>query len=249
MEKIDLEKYKSAWKKDPPVFEHRLSEKEISGFLRSNSKDLLDQYKRTLVFDLIIKAILFLGICGLAVLELRSATRGFTWYLIAFLAFLTLAGIFFQFQVWKKIPQQGADQEPVVDKLKKYIDFFYRHYVGSIYVGATSSTLFFLVGSFYYFFNKYQEIPPLHLDDFIVFGVGILLSFGLSLGVQLKFNQLKIKQLEDCLDDTGEVTLDEAHLRTIQTSRKKTVLIFGIAMVLGLLLLLFFWFKIGGKLN
>lgn len=236
MNDINLEKYRSAWKYESSFEEKKLSAEEISGFLRSSSKSILENFRRGLVFDIIIKMALLISF---VILTVAAPSQVFINYKSVILIIIIISGLFWQFKVLRKISYYRDRSSNAINRLRDYISYYHKYYFSSIYVGALSSPLFFLVGSMYYLFNKYKGIPRFETDDFIVLSLGVILSFGLSLFVQIKQNNLRIKQLEKCLIEAKEETIDEISIQKYNKSHTWTAVIFGIALITGLILLLF----------
>jgi len=150
-----------------------------------------------------------------------------------------VTGLVWQIYVRSKIPYFRTEGQSVEEKLVDYIGFYYKYYMSSIYVGAFSATLLFLIGSMIYLLGKYQEIPQFHTDDYIVMSTGVLLSYGLSFIVQLKYSNFRIKQLEKSLYEIEENSINESSIKEHFINRKIISLIFGIALIVGLILFLF----------
>lgn len=233
MEPVDIEKYRSAWKNERSFDEKKLSSNEIAAFLKASSKSIVAFFRKGLLFDIILKTALLVSLFILIFLMSNQ---------ILFLLFLSIIGalsLMWQIVVLRKLSYSETKLPSVIDKLRDYIDFYYRYYVSSIYVGALSASLFFLIGSIYYFYFKYKDIPTFETDDFIVMSIGILLSYGLSAIVGLKYNTFIIKQLEKCVKEIEENTINKARIKMQYTTRKKIILILGIAIITGLIFLLF----------
>ncbi|MCS5491126.1 hypothetical protein [Algoriphagus limi] len=237
MEPIDLEKYKAAWKRDPYFQEQKLSEKEITQFVKSSSKNIRAQFKSALILDIILKSILILAVLFLFISPIGSNPLP----LLIFLVIL-IGGMIIQFRVLKKLPFLDSELK-AVESLKASIEFYYQEYLKTLYVSASTSTMVFLIGSYFYLLHKYGQVPAFEWDDYVVFGIGILLSFGISFFSQRKFNQFKINQLEECLNDAGEIEVDESYIQNHRSDRKMHLLIFGIVFILGLALFLYLIFK------
>ncbi|TFV95558.1 hypothetical protein E4S40_04895 [Algoriphagus kandeliae] len=238
MEPIDLEKYREAWKKDSYLQEKKLSEQEITQFVRSSSKNIKTQFRSALILDIILKSLLVLAVFFLLLTQIKS---GIPMTLLLFQVIL-IGGMFIQFRALKKLSMVESGFQ-IVESLKTVIEFYHREYLKTMYVSASTSTMVFLVGSYFYLINKYGEVPAFDWDDYLVFGVGVLLSFGISFFSQKKFNQFKINQLEECLNDAGELAVNESYIRNYQTDRKMYLLIFGIVLILGLAFFLYLIFK------
>ena len=241
MSNVDLENYKNAWKNERSFDERKLSENEISMFMQSSSRSIVTLFRKGLLFDIFFKIVLLISLVFLFFLMQGQSAWRFT---VVFQIILILAGIFWQKHILHKIPDQSEKGSSAFDKLRIYIDFYYRYYIVSIYIGALSSSFFFLIGSIYYLHYKYLEIPQLQIDDFVVCGLGLVFSFGISAFFQLKQNKFHIKQLEESLREIEENTINELSIEKYKTNRIKNMAIIGIAMIIGVILFLYLIFRL-----
>lgn len=240
MNGINLEKYKRAWKNERSFYEKSLSENQISKFMQSSSKSVVMLFRKGLLFDIFFKIALIVSLVLLFFL-LQGQN---TWKLIVvFQALLVLAGIFRQKYILQKIPARLENAQNALYKLHEYIDFYYRYYINSIYIGALSVTFFFLTGSIYYLHFKYLEIPRFQIDDFIVFGIGSVLCFGLSAFSQLHQNKFHINQLEDSLKELEENTITEQYIEALKNRKIRNHILIGLIFILGLLLFFYLIFS------
>lgn len=235
MENLDLNKYQLAWKDEKSFQAEKLSEIEIQNFMKSASK-IVAQYKRSLIFDIVFKSILLISFIVLIVLLKNQSIATLT---NLFFIFIAAFGIIWQTNVYKRVDKISITKEHLKDLLRAYIDFYNGLYVKSIFVNALSSTLFFLSGSLFYLYFKYEQIPTFELDDFIVLIIGIILSYGVSAFAQIKQNEYQIKQLESCLVEIEENTINASSIKKYKTTRIINIITIGIALILGVILFLF----------
>jgi hypothetical protein len=234
---IDLNKYQLAWKKGNTFQAEGLSESEILKFIKSASK-IEGQYKRALVFDIVLKSILIIAIFILSY-KFKQQTEP----LVTVLVLLPVAvfGILWQLHAYKQIEKISANDFNLKQLLESYISFFNSKYVTSLFVNALSSTLFFLIGSMFYMHIKYGEIPPLDLDDIIVIIIGIIASYGFSAAVHIMQNNYQIKQLETCLEQIEEDNINALNLDTYKKNRIVNIVVNGIALITGIVA---FWYLV-----
>jgi len=240
MENLDLNKYQLAWKNEKSFQAEKLSEIEIQNFMKSASK-IVAQYKRSLVFDIVFKSILLISFLVLIFLLKNQSIAILT---NSFFVFIATIGIIWQTKVSKRADKISVTKEHLKDLLRAYIDFYNGLYVKSIFVNALSSTLFFLNGSLFYLYFKYEHIPTFELDDFIVLTVGIILSYGVSAFAQIKQNEYQIKQLESCLVEIEENTINASSIKKYRTNRIKNIVTIGIALIIGVIIFLYLIFGI-----
>jgi len=240
MKNIDLEKYKLAWKNEPGFNSHKLSDEDIRKFLQANSKNINRLFKTGLSFDIVLKSLLAISFIVLIVLFANQST---VTIVNALLIVLTLGGIMYQIGTFRKVPGNDHPPESIRTSLKVKTDFYNKHYIKSLLVGALSNSLFFLSGIMYYFYFKYNEIRPLEVDDYLVFGGAVILGFAIGAFIQIKQHNFQIGQLESCLKDIDEDTLSEYNIKEYRNQRTKNILIASISVILGLLLLSYLLFR------
>ena len=110
-------------------------------------------------------------------------------------------------------------------------------------VSALSSTFVFLIGSLYYLYFKYGKIPPVAWDDLLVLGVGLVLSFAISAVAQVRQGNFQIRQLEERVEEIEAQTISTGSLAQQRRERRRNLILIGIALVVGLFLLLCFLFQ------
>jgi len=240
MTNIDLEKYKTAWKNERSFDEKTLSEREVQRFMQSASKHIATLFKKGLVFDIVFKLVLLVSFVVLTFL-VRNQPSGI--FVVTFFILIIVAGIVWQLSVFKKIPNRNGSSQNLRGLLLNYLDFYNKSYIGAIFVGALSSTLLFLGGSLFYLIFKYHNIPHFQTDDYIVLGIGLVLSFGLSAFAQIKQNNFHINQLDEILKDLEEHKITEYSIKRYRNKRLRNIILIGIALIVGILLLLFLTFK------
>lgn len=238
MEDLDLYKYQLAWKKEKSFQVEKISEIEIQNFMKSTSR-IMGQYKRSLLFDIGFKGILLISFL---VLFFLLKNQPIAILAITLFIFIAVLGIIWQSKVYKRADKISVKKEHLKDLLKAYFDFYTGQYIKSIFVNALSSTLFFVSGSMFYLLFKYEQIPIFELDDFIVLAIGIIFSYGVSAFAQIKQNDYQINQLESCLVEIEENTINASSIKKYKTNRIKNIIAIGIALITGVIIFLYLIF-------
>ncbi len=239
MKAPDIDSLKSAWKKEQGFETRRLSESDIEKLLHRKSRDISQLFKKGLVFDLVLKSLIGFSLIGIIILF-----TGNPYLLISMLAVLAIIlwTIWYQVKIYRKIPSTGT--EPVIrTSLEQRIQFYHKHFIKSLYIGALSNSLFFISGSLYYFYFKYGEIRPLDLTDYLVFGTGITIAFVLGAWVNISQHNFQMKQLESCLQEIDENALTELTMKDRRNKKIRLFIIVLLALISGLLLLAYFIFR------
>jgi len=236
METFDLEKYRKAWKNETGISTEKLTSHDIQKLLKGSSTSLDQFFSKGLIFDIALKATLLLAIFGLFIIiqdwELFN-------YVDLISTIILLLGLGWQINVLRRIPRVSSGRLKVVENLRERIAFYYSDYMISIYIAALSATLVFIVGSNHYLRIKYHEIPQIKIDDFIVMSLGILLSYGFSAFIQLKYSRFRIRQLEQILQEIEEDTINKAGIIGQRSRQRNLTILFGVSVVTGLIILFY----------
>lgn len=241
MTTVDLEKYRSAWKEEQSFNTRKLSDAEIHKFIQSASKSLMGLFRKGLIFDIGFKLILFASFLVIIFLNPNQLSSVFISLL---LILITTSGIIWQIKVYQKIPDGNRAKPNLIGITRIYIDFYYKYFIYSIFVNALSSSLLFLSGSLLYLYFKYHEIPSFQLDDYIVLGIGLALSYGLSVVFQLKHNNNHIKRLEKSLIEIEDNTITKDSIRKYRNKKVKNIVTISLFLFTGLVLLILLIFKL-----
>jgi hypothetical protein len=239
MKSIDLDSIKAAWKNESSFEDHRLSELDIENFLSSKSKDISQLFRKGLIFDIVLKSVI--GVSLIGIFFLLRANQSII--LVSSILMLILWAIRYQWLMIARIPKTSTSDPVIRASLENKIKFYRQHFIKSLYVGALSNSLFILSGMLYYFYFKYGEIRPFAWDDYLVFGVTIIIGFALGAYVQITQHSFQVKQLENCLQDIDEDAMTTLTLRDQRDKKRRLILIILLALVCGLLLLAFFIFR------
>jgi hypothetical protein len=237
MEDINLDKYKSAWKAEQSFDEEKLSRERIMAFMGSASKSISGLFRKSLIFDIIIKSLLAFSSGGLLLLY---SDQGRLLPVIAATVLLVIICIVLQVRTYRRIPGAKDSGQNTRALLHSFVDFYSRSFVPSLITASLTGPLILVVGSLYYFFFKYGTVPPLELADHLVFGTFILISFLLSAFVQVKNFNFHIGQLKESLSEIEQDTLTDNRLRYYRKVKNRNMIIYSIILLAGLLLLILF---------
>lgn len=240
MKSIDLDTIKAAWKNEKSFEDQRLSEADIENFLGRKSRDISRLFRKGLLFDIVMKSVIGLSLLG--ILFLFRGNQSILLMISVVLLFTTWT-IFYQWRKIGRIPESGGPDPVIRTSLENKVNYYYQHYIKSIYVGALSNSLFVLSGMLYYFYFKYGEIRPFQWDDYLVFALVLLLSFVIGAVAQVKQHNFQVKQLESCLQEIDEESISALTIRDQRNKKRRMTLLFVLALLCGLVLLAFLIFN------
>jgi len=235
MTEINLDQYKESWKKDNEkrTLGKRISEDDIRSYLSMKTKDITVLYQKGLWFDIVLKSILIFSF-GFLIWIFKS--QAYMLIINLALIILTIYLIILQRKYFGKIPKAHNTDDNLKNVLKRKIDFFNQTYIKALYVGAATNPLLILSGMMFYMYFKYGEIRPFEIDDYIVLGGMILISYFFALLIQVKQFRFHINQLETCLQEFSQDTLDELSIKRQRNQRMRIWLVSVILVVFGVLL-------------
>ena len=236
MSNIDLEKYKSAWKEEKSLNKETLTDSEIKNYLMKRSKGLIGSFKTVLVIDIVLKVILGASFVVLIFLfPLKVEILGLCIASIILLIYMLWLNIV----TYRKIPGQKEYSGDIMYFLKSRIEFYRTKFYKSIYVFALSNPFIFISGMLFYFYFKYGGMRTLQIDDVIVFSLICIAGFIIGAFSQVKQYNFQIGQMEECLKELKEDGINEFTIRKQKKQKRTLFMIFTIALILGLVLLVF----------
>lgn len=235
MKTIDLDSIKAAWKQENSFEIKRLSEADIQLFIGKKSKDISQLFRKGLIFDIVLKSLIGLSLTGILFLfrEKKSII------LVSSVLLLLLWAIRYQWIMLSRVPKDSNADPVIRASLERKIKFYRQYFIKSLYAGALSNSLLVLSGILYYFYFKYGEIRPFTWDDYLVFGTTMIIAFALGAYAQIKQHNFQVNQLEECLREIDEEAMTTLTLRQQRNKKRIRILIYGLAIICGLLLLAF----------
>ncbi|MEZ5019972.1 MAG: hypothetical protein R2756_07585 [Bacteroidales bacterium] len=242
MEEINLDKYKSAWKAEHSFEEEKLSRDRIMAFMSSASKSIGGLFRKSLIFDMIVKSILAFSSGALMVLY---SDQNRMLPVLALLILLVISTALMQARIYRKIPGGRDSAQSARELLHSYISFYSRSFVPSLITASLTGPLVFVIGALSYFFFKFGTIRPLEFDDFLVFGSIIVISFLLSAFVQIRHFSFHIGQLKESLAEIENETLTESRLRYYYKLKYRNLVIYSIILIAGFLIFFLFLLQAG----
>ena len=242
MKEIDLDKLKSAWKTEQSFDDEKLSRERITAFMSSASKSIEGLFRRSLIFDITVKALLAFSSGALMVLY---SDQGRVLPVLALLIVLVVSSVILQIRIYLRIPSVKDSGKNARSLLHSYISFYSRSFIPSLITASLTGPLVFVIGSLFYSFLKYGTIGPLEFVDFLVLGSMVAISFLLGAFAHIKNFNFHIGQLKDSLAEIEQDTLTESRLNYYKKNKYRNLIIYSIILVVGLLLFLLLLLKAG----
>lgn len=194
MTKIDLEHYRKAWRSEKTFEEARIASEQMKSYIQGSSGHLFAQVVRSLYFDLTLKGLMM---AGFVYLLLAPASGWIPAFIPASLAMLCFAALLWQLIAIRKSPGHKAFSGSTSRMLNEVETYFRDFYSISTVMTALSASLFFALGSIFYFQSKYSSYPAFAWDDWVVFGGGFILAFAFSFLIHWNFARAKFKNIRE----------------------------------------------------
>ena len=233
----EFEKYRLAWKNEEAFERQTFAEPQVRHFMHAQSQGMEQGYRRALLFDMALKALLFISLVPLIFWFDSSLVNGWCLILFAILAY----GMYSQYRSYELITNEPGIEGTALDWLESQMRYYHRYFHRSILVSALSSAIVYLSGSFYYYRWKYQGLPDFALDDVVVLAVGALLAFGVSAFAQITQGDHQIGQLQNALTELMDGVDTQNVITRFKQSKARSTLIISLLLSagVGLLFLLY----------
>ncbi|MBN1352923.1 hypothetical protein JXJ21_26270 [candidate division KSB1 bacterium] len=235
---MNLDNYISAWKQQYQKLPRHatLTEREIMTFIEQQSTGITASFRKGILVDFYLKSFLMLASFFLIFLFKEDLT---VMGVNGLLASITGLLLFFQYKFYRDVAATENTTAGLREVLKTKIDYFNKEYIKAIYIAAVSNPLLVTAGLMYYFYFKYGRIRPLDPEDVVVLGTMILLSFFIAAFAHVKQYRFQIRQLERCLHDLDEDSLNELTVESVKRQRLRILIFAIIALVCGILVFLY----------
>jgi hypothetical protein len=233
MENDELENYRQAWSKEKTFDRNILSDQEVRHYLGKRSNSLINSFRISLLFDMILKGILGASTLVLVLLYLNSTGVLFTCLVLIGVIFYLLSQ---QVRIYGKIPGQGEFGSDLKSFLKMEIEFYRTVYFRSIYLAALSNPLIVVIGALFYYYFRHSGIISLQFVDYLVTLLICVAGFAIAAIVQSRQFNFQVGQLEKSLDELDTDGLDVRVLKKQRKRQKLMFTLFLLILILGLLL-------------
>lgn len=239
MENKEFERFSKAWSANNSKSSSQkvYSEKEITDIKMKNSLDFSRSINKSIVFDYVLKSILIAGMLLLIwVFKSEIPLLLILIGLIGFSVFLLNREANIRAELLKL--ENYSKELSVI--LKSKIRFYGVHFPALKLMLAFTNSLLVWVGSMFYFYAKYGYYRIDDIIDVLVTFLIVSLAFGISyfaLSYQFK---LSILDLEESLMNLDDLDAASINIHEQQRRKKKFNKVLTIAIIAGLVLLLFF---------
>jgi hypothetical protein len=234
MDNNELEKYRLAWSKEKTFDRNILSDQEVRHYLGKRSKSLINSFRISLLFDIILKVILGISALVLIFLYLHSTGVLLTCLILVSTIFYLLSR---QVRIYGKIPGQKEYSADLKSFLKREIEFYRTIYFKTIYLAALSNPLIVVIGALFYYYIRYSGTISLQIIDYLVIGLICVAGFIMGAFVQSRQFDFQVGQLEKCLDEFDTGGLDIRILKEQKKKQRMLFFVFLMILILGLVLM------------
>lgn len=235
MKESSWNRLKSSWNSEQKFQNRKLSQTEIQEYIESKSSEYSQIVTRTLLFDVVLKTILFLSLLGIILITPFDSSIRIVAEMSSIFIILLLIQLI---KLKNQIPNENHTDLNLFAKLEQWIYFFDQLQSKFLIIVSLSSPLLFVAGNLWYYDFKYEGIPNLDIDDIFVLGGFLLISYGFSFFSY--FNQLNRMELDikQTYEEAKSDEIDTAFLHATQSKKRWRQLLLGLLVLLGLLSLL-----------
>lgn len=199
-----------------------LSMEEINILQKKKSGDINQALKKDFWFDIVFKAI----IAGAFFYTISIYAGNLTVVLFSSAMIAILAGsalyLYKQTRRLKEMDQVGAELYRV---LKDKLTYFKTAYRQAVRMLSLSSPMTVMAAILIYFHSKYNGFRPMEMEDWLVFGTIVLISYMLSYTVLNIRHRQYIRELEAYLGEIDENTLESIKRNEKRAKRFQMILI------------------------
>ena len=216
--------------------QQQLNKEKMETLLSKTSTEYTSGIKRLLKADAIFKVILIFGFIVVAAFNLANL------FVLAINLVCIIIGALTIKEERKLI--EGIDNlQEFKGNIRNYIENDLKYFKSNIFkypfVLSMSVFLFYVLGSLIYHGIKYETIRPIDdLQDGIVLISFLLFSVIFSFAVYFPYFTSRINYLKKLLNDIDQDELIVDHIDNQKVKKRKSVVIFSILILLGVLLLI-----------
>jgi len=242
MENNGFDRFSEAWIKRTSTGDSQkiYSENDIKNIKMKTSKSFSKSVKTSIVFDLVFKGLLIVGMILLAWFYRTNPV-----VLIAIVLLIGLSALFIKKEngIQKSLHKIDDYSKEVSEVIKMKLAFYKQSFTPLKLMMAYTNALFVWVGSMFYFYLKYGYYKMEDFGDLFVTTLMVMLAFSISyfaLTWQIKNG---VMELEESLNDLNEEQADLLHMQLHRKRKQKIVMAVMAAIgifLLSVLLIIYF---------
>lgn len=237
---MDLDHLKQTWNSINKEQSPNYSMDEIDQFRKSRSKDFSKWIRSSIRTDFIFKTIIGLGFLATAFLFKNQNAILLLSIALALLCFLLIV---LERPHFRKSIQIDQSPDALSLALEKKLQFLKAFYFKIQFLVGLTNPLLVTLGSFFYYFFKYQEFPKQDVQDLLVFGAILLISFLFTIPTTAGLYGFHLRSLQNSLANLENPDHWETEIVRYHKSKKILVIAFLALVIVGILTLLLILFR------
>lgn len=199
-----------------------LSKEEINILQKKKSRDVNQALKKDFWFDIVFKAI----IAGVYFYTISLYTGNVAVVLFSSAMIAVMAGsALYLYNQTKKLKATRQVDAELYRVLKHKLTYFKTGYRKAVQLLSLSSPLTVMAAILIYFHSKYNGFRPMEMEDWLVFGTIVLISYMLSFTVLSIRHRQYIRELEAYMGEIDESTLESIRSNEKRSKRFQMILI------------------------
>lgn len=228
---MDLDDFKKTWKAVSHQTSMDYSMEEIDTFRNARSKDFSSWIRSAIRADLVFKTILGLAFVVLAILLRQQLLASVVSIVLALIVLLLAMTI----QPYRRrsilLDQQDDDlQSGLINKLTFLKSFYFRIQ----FLIGLSNPLIVIAGSLTYYFVKYQQVPPLNLEDILVLAAIVIIAFLFTIPTTAGLYGYHLRNLQNSLAGLEDAGHWAKELKRYKKSKRILTLLLLALLLFGL---------------
>lgn len=237
MDSNEFKKYAAAWKNGNALQQSfKYTVEEIEQFKSKSAKDFISDLNRSILFDMILKGLLVIGI--LLLTGLFQKYNLFT-ILLAVLGVGTSIMIANEFKIRKNLRKPEYFTAQINETLSKSIDFFHTKFPKLLIMIACSYALLVWVGSLFYAYIAYGKYKTQTTTDVFVTFLMITIAFSVSYFAHSFQYKEQIQTIEENLAMIDDIQ-ENSHKIEKQLKRRRLLkFLMFLALALGVIVFAF----------
>ena len=232
---MDLDELKKTWKQVNRDQSVHYSLDQIDTFRKSRSKDFSNWIRSSLRIDFILKS---LTAISFAILVFLFNNQIQVQVICGILAILSTLLIFLEKPHFDKARKLDENPDTIQGSLINKLNYLKAYYFKIQFMVGLTNPLMVSAGACYFMYFKYSEIRPMDLEDILVFGAILIVSFLFTIPTTLGLYGFHLRNIQNSLANLENEDHWEKEIKRYKRSRNILAGVFITLLLIGILALI-----------